>query len=122
LGIHNWSSIDPAIMGTLFERGLDPDKRSQLGAHYTDREKIMLIVNPVIVEPLTREWEEKKAKITDLIERAEADVAKTTAEASQFKELEEEIKEVHKRVRDLPQLKFFSRNSLAKASSKHRSR
>jgi type II restriction/modification system DNA methylase subunit YeeA len=45
----NWSDIDPSIMGTLFERGLDPDKRSQLGAHYTDRDKIMMIVNPVIV-------------------------------------------------------------------------
>jgi MmeI, N-terminal domain/MmeI, helicase spacer domain len=41
----DWSNIDPSIMGTLFERGLDPDKRSQLGAHYTDRDKIMLIVN-----------------------------------------------------------------------------
>jgi hypothetical protein len=51
----NWSNIDPSIMGTLFERGLDPGKRSQLGAHYTDPDKIMLIVNPVIVEPLTRE-------------------------------------------------------------------
>ena len=39
----------PSILGTLFERGLDPDKRSQLGAHYTDRDKIMLIVDPVIV-------------------------------------------------------------------------
>jgi hypothetical protein len=28
-------------VGTLFERGLDPAKRSQLGAHYTDRDKIM---------------------------------------------------------------------------------
>ncbi len=34
----DWSNIDPSIMGTLFERGLDPDKRSQLGAHYTDPE------------------------------------------------------------------------------------
>ena len=25
-----------SIFGTLFERGLDPSKRSQLGAHYTD--------------------------------------------------------------------------------------
>ena len=32
----------------LFERGLDPDKRSQLGAHYTDRDKIMMIVGPVM--------------------------------------------------------------------------
>lgn len=53
----NWSDIDPSIMGTLFERGLDPDKRSQLGAHYTDRDKIMMIVTPVIVDPLLAEWE-----------------------------------------------------------------
>src|SRR5690606_25564914 len=59
----DWSDIDPAILGTLFERGLDPGKRSQLGAHYTDREKIMLIVNPVVVEPLTAEWERTRAKI-----------------------------------------------------------
>jgi len=29
----NWSAIDVSIFGTLFERGLDPGKRSQLGAH-----------------------------------------------------------------------------------------
>ena len=39
----DWSEIDPSILGTLFERGLDPDKRTQLGAHYTDRDKIMLL-------------------------------------------------------------------------------
>ena len=33
----DWSSIEPSIFGTLFERSLDPDKRSQLGAHYTER-------------------------------------------------------------------------------------
>jgi len=66
----NWSSIDPSIMGTLFERGLDPGKRSQLGAHYTDPDKIMLIVGPVIVEPLTREWEELKPRIAPSMERA----------------------------------------------------
>ena len=43
----DWSQIDPSILGTLFERGLDPAKRSQLGAHYTDRDKIMKIVGPV---------------------------------------------------------------------------
>ena len=42
------SEIYPSILGTLFERGLDPDKRSQLGAHYTDREKITRIVEPVV--------------------------------------------------------------------------
>lgn len=66
----DWSQIDPSILGTLFERGLDPAKRSQLGAHYTDREKIMMIVKPVIIDPLEAEWAEALAKITALIESA----------------------------------------------------
>jgi type II restriction/modification system DNA methylase subunit YeeA len=66
----DWANIDPSIMGTLFERGLDPDKRSQLGAHYTDPEKIMMIVRPVIIEPLTRDWEAVKAQIVALIDAA----------------------------------------------------
>ena len=56
----DWSEIDPSILGTLFERGLDPDKRSQLGAHCTDRDKIMRIIEPVIVRPLLVEWERRK--------------------------------------------------------------
>ena len=68
----DWSEIDPSILGTLFERGLDPDKRSQLGAHYTDRDKIMAIVDPVIVRPLLAEWEAAKAKIAATVERADA--------------------------------------------------
>ena len=68
----DWSEIDPSILGTLFERGLDPDKRSQLGAHYTDREKIMRIVEPVIVRPLLAEWETAKAGIAAMVDRADA--------------------------------------------------
>ncbi|PZO88654.1 MAG: class I SAM-dependent DNA methyltransferase [Micavibrio aeruginosavorus] len=66
----DWSDIDPSIMGTLFERGLDPAKQSQLGAHYTDRDMIMKIINPVIVEPLTREWEQVKIKIDEELKKA----------------------------------------------------
>ena len=68
----DWSEIDPSILGTLFERGLDPDKRSQLGAHYTDRDKIMRIVEPVIVHPLLAEWATAKAGIAAMVERADA--------------------------------------------------
>jgi|APCry1669192522_1035417.scaffolds.fasta_scaffold00372_5 hypothetical protein len=67
---YHWGDVDPSILGTLFERGLDPDKRSQLGAHYTDREKIMMIVRPVVVEPLSAEWEKAKAEIATLMEKA----------------------------------------------------
>ncbi|MEK7457224.1 MAG: DNA methyltransferase [Pseudomonadota bacterium] len=66
----DWSQIDPSILGTLFERGLDPAKRSQLGAHYTDRDKIMMIVRPTIIEPLEAEWAQALAKMTALIENA----------------------------------------------------
>ncbi|MGD9508471.1 MAG: class I SAM-dependent DNA methyltransferase, partial [Geminicoccaceae bacterium] len=68
----DWSEIDPSILGTLFERGLDPDKRSQLGAHYTDRDKIMKIIDPVIKRPLEVEWAEAKAAIEALLGKAEA--------------------------------------------------
>ncbi len=67
----DWSEVDPSILGTLFERGLDPDKRAQLGAHYTDRDKIMQIVEPVIVRPLLAEWEAAKADISAALERAD---------------------------------------------------
>ena len=68
----DWSEIDPSILGTLFERGLDPDKRSQLGAHYTDRDKIMRIVEPVVVRPWLVEWEAEKTEIAGRLERAGA--------------------------------------------------
>ena len=58
-----WAEIDPSILGTLFERGLDPDKRSQLGAHYTDRTKIEMIIDPVIRRPLLAEWTDIRGKI-----------------------------------------------------------
>ncbi|WP_419552883.1 class I SAM-dependent DNA methyltransferase [Candidatus Poriferisodalis sp.] len=71
----DWSEIDPSVLGTLFERGLDPDKRAQLGAHYTDRDKIMMIVEPVVVRPLLAEWEAQKEVIATDLERADAATA-----------------------------------------------
>ncbi len=74
----DWSDIDPSIIGTLFERGLDPAKRSQLGAHYTDREKIMQIVTPVIIEPLMAEWAGVKAAAEAALKKARTAGAKGT--------------------------------------------
>lgn len=67
----DWAEVDTSIFGTLFERGLDPGKRSQLGAHYTDRAKIDLIIGPVILRPLQAEWEAARARIADSMARAE---------------------------------------------------
>jgi len=72
----DWSSIEPSILGTLFERGLDPDKRAQLGAHYTSREDILLIVEPVLMRPLRRHWEEVRKYARELAAKwQEADSA-----------------------------------------------
>ncbi|MCA3341242.1 MAG: class I SAM-dependent DNA methyltransferase [Roseomonas sp.] len=68
----DWAEIDPSILGTLFERGLDPDKRSQLGAHYTDREKISRLVDATITRPLLAEWAGVKASIAAALEREAA--------------------------------------------------
>jgi len=63
----DWARIEPAIFGTLFERSLDPAQRTQLGAHYTDRESIRRLVEPVILDPLRREYDEMRAAVTPLV-------------------------------------------------------
>jgi type II restriction/modification system DNA methylase subunit YeeA len=65
----NWASIEPAIFGTLFERSLDPSKRAQLGAHYTSREDILLIVEPVLMEPLRKRWSAVQREAEELAAR-----------------------------------------------------
>ncbi len=54
----DWGNVEPSIFGTLFERTLDPAKRSQIGAHYTSRADILTLLEPVVMTPLRREWEE----------------------------------------------------------------
>ncbi len=72
----DWSEIEPSIFGTLFERGLDPDKRSQLGAHFTDRQSIMRIVEPVVLAPLRAEWEGLKAQLAEIMAQYRAELEK----------------------------------------------
>jgi len=84
---HYWGDIDPSILGTLFERGLDPDKRGQLGAHYTDREKIMMIIDPVIVEPLSAEWEAAKRQIEAHYEAAQRARQRVPAKQSEARKV-----------------------------------
>ena len=74
----DWSSVEPAIFGTLFERSLDPSTRAQIGAHYTSREDIMLVVEPVIMAPLRREWQQVKADVDKHLERRRAGKTKQT--------------------------------------------
>ena len=64
----NWRDIEPSIFGTLFERALDASKRAQTGAHYTGADDIELVVEPVVMTPLRREWEETRVAIDKLLD------------------------------------------------------
>jgi SAM-dependent methyltransferase len=57
LNTYDWAAVEPSIFGTLFERTLDPAKRSQIGAHYTSREDILTLLEPVLMAPLRQEWQ-----------------------------------------------------------------
>ena len=63
----DWQNIEPSIMGNLFERGLDPGQRAQLGAHYTGEADIRTLVEPVLMAPLRREWKELRRELAPLI-------------------------------------------------------
>ena len=94
----DWSEIDPSILGTLFERGLDPSKRSQLGAHYTDRDKIMRIIEPVVIRPWLAEWETAKIRIVSSLDR-QAAARSAPAQSRQRREAERLLGDFLKRLR-----------------------
>ena len=52
----DWTTVEPAIFGTLLERALNPKERHRLGAHYTPRRYVERLVLPTVLEPLRREW------------------------------------------------------------------
>ena len=63
-----FSPKSAAIFGTLFERSHDLAQRSRLGAHYTGKDDILAVVEPVLMGPPRREWEQVRARA-----RAEAE-------------------------------------------------
>ncbi len=79
--VANWRSIEPSIFGTLFERALDASKRAQTGAHYTGAEDIELVVEPVVMTPLRREWDAARQEIDLLLEEDNADAARERLKA-----------------------------------------
>lgn len=65
--VQDWAQVDPSIFGTLFERVIDEGKRAQLGAHYTSEDGIMLIVEPVLMDPLRSKWDEVRRKADKML-------------------------------------------------------
>ena len=81
----DWGDVEPSIFGTLFERTLDPEKRSQIGAHYTSRDDILTLLEPVMMAPLRREWADVKAKCEALYAKIRESAPKRTARSKDSK-------------------------------------
>ncbi|MBO0614146.1 class I SAM-dependent DNA methyltransferase [Thiothrix fructosivorans] len=56
-GAHfDWSSISPAIFGSLFQSIMDKDARRNLGAHYTSETHILRLIKPLFLDALWAEF------------------------------------------------------------------
>jgi type II restriction/modification system DNA methylase subunit YeeA len=74
----NWAGIDPSIFGTLFERIIDESKRKQLGAHYTSKDDILLVIEPVLMAPLRAKWRKVQPEVEKQIKQGLSPVAYLT--------------------------------------------
>jgi len=103
----DWSAVDPSISGTLFQRGLDPDTRAQLGAQYTSRVDIETLIDPVVMQPLRREWSETRTAIENLLASGkvnptgkEKPLTKETANKA-HREARAKLRQFHERLADI---------------------
>ncbi|MER8975494.1 N-6 DNA methylase [Mesorhizobium sp. M0800] len=52
----NWSSVSPAIFGSLFQSVMNADERRKKGAHYTTEKNIMKVIGPLFLDDLKAEF------------------------------------------------------------------
>lgn len=62
----DWSQVNPAIFGTLFQASMDAEERHALGAHFTSEADILRVVTPTIIRPW-RERIEHASTMKDLL-------------------------------------------------------
>jgi len=83
----NWSKVEPAIFGTLFEHSLDSGTRGKRGAHYTPVQDILDVTVPVVLDPLRAEWDAVKDNVRTLLGgKAKDRLQKATAALQAFHE------------------------------------
>ncbi len=56
----DWNNISPAIFGSLFQSVMDPEKRRNIGAHYTSEKNIQKLIRPLFLDDLYAEFEKTK--------------------------------------------------------------
>ena len=78
---YNWAHIAPEIFGTLFERSLNAERRSLIGAHYTSAEDILLLIEPVLMRPLEKRWVEVQENVLATLESERAASGKRASQS-----------------------------------------
>ncbi len=53
----DWSLISPAIFGSLFQSVMDPEKRRNIGAHYTSEKNILKVIKSLFLDELQSEFD-----------------------------------------------------------------
>ncbi|MGH9794633.1 MAG: type IIL restriction-modification enzyme MmeI, partial [Candidatus Acidiferrales bacterium] len=56
----DWSRINPAIFGSLFQAVMDPKERRQIGGHYTSERDILKVVRSLFLDDLRAEFDRIK--------------------------------------------------------------
>lgn len=56
----NWSKVNPAIFGTIFQNSMDQCRRHSTGAYYTSEADIYKIISPTIAQPLKEKIDNAK--------------------------------------------------------------
>ena len=60
----DWSEISPTIFGAVFESTLNPETRRSGGMHYTSIENIHKVIDPLFLDELEQELENKILNVT----------------------------------------------------------
>lgn len=62
----NWSSISPAIFGSLFQAVKDKKARRELGEHYTTETNILKLIRPLFLDELEERFNKAYSKKNEL--------------------------------------------------------
>ena len=64
---YDWSKVNPAIFGGMFQVVMDAKARREAGAHYTTEENILRVIRPLFLDGLDEEFEEAKSGTDRLV-------------------------------------------------------
>ncbi|MFN4252132.1 class I SAM-dependent DNA methyltransferase [Deinococcus sp.] len=78
----DWSQVEPAIFGGLFESSLESEVRGKRGAHFTGVQDIERIVEPVVMVDLLRQWDAVRGEAQALVATAEAQATQQEQDGS----------------------------------------